>query len=65
MSSIEVELWDDSKHEVKGVGEAFYQLDSSSSISIEYVLLVKYFKNNILYIYALGECCFIVAFADG
>jgi hypothetical protein len=37
-SSLQVELRDDSKHEVKGVGEASYQLDSGNFISIKDVL---------------------------
>jgi hypothetical protein len=40
-SSLQVELGDDSKHALKGVGEASYQLDLGNSISIKDVLLVQ------------------------
>jgi hypothetical protein len=64
-SSLQVELGDDSKHAVKGVGEASFQLDSSNSISIKDVLFVQGLKKNLLSISALEDKGFKVAFVDG
>ena len=64
-SSLHVELGDDSRHAVKGVGEASYQLDSGNSISIKDVLFVQGLKKNLLSIYALEDKGFKVAFVDG
>jgi hypothetical protein len=47
-SFLQVELGDDSKHAVKGVGEASYQLDSGNSISIKDVLFVQGLKKNLI-----------------
>jgi hypothetical protein len=60
-----VELGDDSKHAVKGVGEASYQLDSGNSILIKDVLFVQDLKKNILSISTLEDQGFGVAFVDG
>jgi hypothetical protein len=54
-SSLQMELGDDSRHAVKGVGEASYQLDSSNSISIKDVLFVQGLKKNCLSIFALED----------
>jgi hypothetical protein len=64
-SSLQVELGDDSRHAVKGVGEASYQLDSGNSISIKDVLFVQGLKKNLLSISALEDKGFRVAFVDG
>jgi hypothetical protein len=64
-SSLQVEHGDDSKHVVKGVGEASYQLDLGSSISINNVFLVQGLKKNLLSISALEDRGFKVAFVDG
>jgi hypothetical protein len=64
-SSLQVELGGDSRHEIKGVGEASYQHDSSNYISIKYVLFVQGLKKNLLSICALEDKGFIVAFVDG
>jgi hypothetical protein len=64
-SSLQVELGDDSKHAIKGVGEASLQLDSSSPISIKDVLFVQGLKKNLLFISALEDKGFRVAFVDG
>jgi hypothetical protein len=60
-----VELGDDSRHAVKGVGEASYQLDSSNSISIKDVLFVQGLKKNHLSISALEDRVLRVVFVDG
>jgi hypothetical protein len=64
-SYLQVELGDDSRHAVKGVGEASYQLDSGNSISIKDVLFVQGLKKNLLSISALEDKGFKVAFVDG
>jgi len=64
-SSLQVELGDDSRHGVNGVGEASYQLDSSNAISIKDVLFVQGLKKNLLSISALEYRGFKVAFVDG
>jgi hypothetical protein len=64
-SSLQVELGDDSRHAVRGVGEASYQLDSGNSISIKDVLFVQGLKKNLLSISALEDKGFRVAFVDG
>jgi hypothetical protein len=50
-----VEIGDESTHAIKGVGEAFYQLDSGNSISIKGVLLVQGLKKNLLSISVLED----------
>jgi hypothetical protein len=65
ISSLHVDLRDDSKHTVKEVGEASYWLDSSNSISIKDVLFVQGLKKNILSISSLEDKGFTVAFVDG
>jgi hypothetical protein len=64
-SSLQVELGDDSRHAVKGVGETSFQLDSSNPTSIKDVLFVQGLKKNLLSIYALEDKGFRVAFVDG
>jgi hypothetical protein len=56
---------DDSRHAVKGVGEASLQLDSGKHISIKDVLFVQGLKKNLLSISALEDKGFRVAFVDG
>jgi hypothetical protein len=65
ISSLQVELGDDSSHAVIGVGESSYQLDSGNSISIKYVLFVQGLKKNLLYISTLEDKGFRVDFVDG
>jgi hypothetical protein len=60
-----VELGDDSKHAVKGVGEASLQLDSGNHLLIKDILFVHNLKKNLLSIYALENKGFRVAFVDG
>jgi hypothetical protein len=64
-TSLQVELGDDSRHVVKGVGEASLQLDSGKLISIKDVLFVQGLKKNLLSITALEDKGFRVAFVDG
>jgi hypothetical protein len=60
-----VELGEDSKHAVKGVTEASLQLDSGNPISIKYVIFVQGLKKNLMFIFALEDKGFRVAFVDG
>ena len=64
-SSLQVELGDDSRYAVKGVGEASLQLDSGKPISIKDVLFVQGLKKNLLSISALEDKGFRVYFLDG
>jgi hypothetical protein len=52
-SSLQVVLGDDSKHGIKGVGQASLQLDSGNPISIKDILFVQGLKKNLLSISAL------------
>ena len=47
------------------MGESFHKLDSKKSMKIKEVLYVSRLKNNILYISALDNKGFRVAFVDG
>jgi hypothetical protein len=60
-----VELGDNSKHAVKGVGEASLQLDSGNRLLIKDILFVQNLKKNLLSISALEDKGFRVAFVDG
>ena len=64
-SSLQVELGDNSKHEVKCVGEAAFRLDSGKPVRMKDVLLVPGLKNNLLSISALEDQGFNVAFVKG
>lgn len=61
-SSLQVERGDNSKHEVKGVGEAAFCLDSGKPVRMKDVLLVPGIKKNLLSISALEDQGFNVAF---
>jgi hypothetical protein len=63
-SSLQVELGDDSKHVVKGVGEASLPLDSGNPLLIKDILFVQGLKKNLLSIFALEGEGFRVAFLD-
>jgi hypothetical protein len=64
-SSLQVDLGDDSKHVVKGVGESSLQLDSGNHILIKDILFVQKLKKNLISISALEDKGFKVAFVDG
>jgi hypothetical protein len=64
-SSLQVELGDDSKHAVKGLGEGSLQLDSGNRLLIKDILVLKRLKKNILFISSLEDKGFRVAFVDG
>ena len=54
-SSLQVEIGDNSKHDVKGVGEASFRLDSGMSVNMKNILLVPGLKKNLLSISALED----------
>jgi len=60
-----VELGDDSKHVVKGIGEASLQLDSGNCFLIKYIFFVQNLKKNLLSISSLEDKGFRVDFLDG
>jgi hypothetical protein len=60
-----VVLGDNSKHAIKGVGEASLQLDLGKSLSIKDILFVQGLKKNLLSISSLEDKGFRVAFVDG
>jgi transposase InsO family protein len=64
-SSLQVVLGDDSKHAIKGVGEASLQIDLGNPLSIKDILFVQGLKKNLLSISALEDKVFRVAFVDG
>jgi hypothetical protein len=64
-SSFQVVLGDDSKHAIKGGGEASLQLDSGNPLLIKDILFVQGLKKNLLSISALEDKGFRVAFVDG
>jgi hypothetical protein len=47
-SLLQVVLGDNSKHAIKGVGEASLQLDSGNPLSIKDILFVQGLKKNLL-----------------
>ena len=60
-----MELEDNSKHVVKGVGEASLQIDLGNHILIKYILFVHNVKKNLLSIFSLYDKGFRVACVDG
>jgi hypothetical protein len=60
-----VDLGDDSKHTIKGVGEASLQLNSSNNLLIKDILFIQGLKKDLLSIFALEDKGFKVAFVDG
>lgn len=63
--SLQVELGDDSKHAVKGIGEASFKLDSGKPVKMKDVLLAFGLKKNLHSISALEDQGYNVAFARG
>jgi hypothetical protein len=60
-----VKLDDDYQYPIKGVEEASYRLDSRKPMKMKDVLYVLGLKKNLLFISALDEKGFRVAFIDG
>ena len=64
-SSHRVRLGDNSSYPIKGIGNAFYSLDSGKHLKMENVLYVPGLQKNLLSISGLEEKGFRVAFVDG
>ena len=60
-----VMLGDDYQYPIKGMGEAFYKLDSINSMKMKDVLYVPKLKKNLLYISASDKKGFIVSSVNG
>jgi hypothetical protein len=63
--SHQVRLGDNSSYPIKGIGNAFYSLDSGKHLKMENVLYVPGLQKNLLSILGLEEIGFRVAFIDG
>ena len=64
-ASLQVELGDNTKYEVKGIGSTSFQLNSSDSLHLEKVLLVPGQKKNLISISTLEDKGMRVAFKNG
>jgi hypothetical protein len=64
-STHKVKLDDDYQYPIKGVGEAYYRLDSKKTTKMKDVLYVPSLKTNLLSISTLDEKGFKFAFIDG
>ena len=64
-ASLQVELGDNTKYEVKGASSTTFQLDSSDSLHLGKVLLVPGLKKNLISISSLEHKGMRVAFVDG
>ena len=60
-----VNLGDDYQYPIKGMGEAFYKLDSWKSMKMKEVLYVLGLKKNLLSISVLDKKGFIITFLYG
>jgi hypothetical protein len=64
-SSLQVEIGDNAKYVVKGIGTTSFQLESRNFLHMNDVLFVPGLRKNILYISKLEDKGFRVAFVDG
>jgi len=64
-SAVQVQLGDNSCHDIKGIGSTSLQLKSGSIIHIDEILFVPGLKKNLLSVSALEDKGFKVAFMDG
>ena len=64
-ASLRVELGDNAKYELKGIGLVSFQLDSGDSFHLGKVLLVPGLKKNLIFVSALEDKSMRVAFVDG
>jgi hypothetical protein len=60
-----VNVGDDYRYPIKGVGEASFKLDSRKLMKRKYFLLVPGLRKNLLSISSLEEKGFIISFVDG
>ena len=64
-SSLQVELGDNAKYAIKGIGATPFHLESEYSLHMSDVLFVPRLKKNLLSISALEDKGYRVAFVDG
>jgi hypothetical protein len=64
-SRLQVELGDNAKFAVKGVGAASFQLQSEKPLKMSDVLYVSGLKKNLLSISAMKDRGYVVAFSSG
>jgi hypothetical protein len=64
-SRLQVELGDNAKYAVKGVGTTSFQLKSGKPLKMSEVLYVPGLKKNLLSISAMEDRGYAVAFVDG
>ena len=64
-SSLQVELGDNSKYAVKGVGKTSFQLETGDQLHMSNVLYVPGLKKNLLSISSLEDKGYRVTFVDG
>jgi hypothetical protein len=64
-SGLQVELGDNAKYAVKGVGTTSFQLESRKPLRMSDVLYVPGLKKNLLSISAMEDRGYAVAFVDG
>lgn len=63
--SQKVELGDNTKYEVKGIGTSYFQLEYEGNVPINNILYVPGLKKNLLSISSLEDKGYLVAFVDG
>jgi hypothetical protein len=63
-SSLQVELGDNAKYEIKGVGTTSFQLESGNSLHMKDVLFVPRLRKNLLSISILDDKGYRVSFVD-
>lgn len=64
-SSLQVELGDNAKYQVKGTGSVSFQLDSGDTLSLGKVLLVSGLKKNLISVSTLENIGMRIAFIEG
>ena len=55
-SSLQVELGDNGRYQVKGTGSVSFQLDCDDTLTLGKVLLVPGLKKNLISVSALEDC---------
>ena len=63
--AVQLQLGDNSCHDIKGVGSTSFQLKSGSIIHIDEILFVPGLRKNLLSVSALEDKGYKVAFMDG
>ncbi len=63
--SAQVELGNDAKYSVKGIGSASFELNYGESLRMSNILFVPGLKKNLISVSALEDKGYVVAFSDG